>query len=89
MSQYYINLKYCIKEITDAFYNNEYKFASTAAETFEVSVRTLQRRLIKTYILFFERKSHEYALNIKQREIICIYLTRLNKLSISTRLRHL
>ena len=89
MSKYYINLKYRIKETTDAFYNDEYKFASIAAETFKVSVQTLQRRLVKTYILFFERESHEYTLNTKQRETICIYLTRLNKLLISARLRHL
>jgi len=38
MFEYYINLKYHIKEATDAFYDDEYKFASTAAQTFEVSV---------------------------------------------------
>ena len=89
MSEYYINLKYRIEETTDAFHDGEYKFASTAAETFEVSVRTLQRRLAETHISFFERESHKYALNTEQREAICIYLTRLNKLSISARLRHL
>ena len=41
MSEYYINLKYRIKETTDVFYNDEYKFASIAAKTFKVSVRTL------------------------------------------------
>ena len=89
MSEYYINLKYRIEETTDAFHDGEYKFASTAAEIFEVSVRTLQRRLVEIHISFFERESHEYVLNIEQRETICIYLTRLNKLSISVRLRHL
>ena len=43
MSEYYINLKYCIKETTDALHDDEYKFASTAALTFKVSVWTLQR----------------------------------------------
>jgi len=43
MSEYYINLKYCIEETTDAIHDDEYKFASTAAQAFEVSVRTLQR----------------------------------------------
>jgi len=38
MSEYYINLKYHIKEATDAIHDGEYKFASTAAQTFEVSV---------------------------------------------------
>jgi len=38
MSEYYINLKYCIKETTDAIHDDEYKFASIAAQTFEVSV---------------------------------------------------
>ncbi len=89
MSEYYINLKYRIKETTDAIHDGEYKFASTAAQAFEVSVRTLQRRLVKTHISLFERKPHEYVLNTEQRKTICIYLTRLNKLSISARLRHL
>ncbi len=89
MSEYYINLKYLIEETTDAFHDDEYKFASTAAQTFEVSVWTLQRRLVETHISLFERKSHEYVLNTEQRETICIYLTRLNKLLISARLRHL
>ncbi len=31
MSEYYINLKYRIEETTDAFHDDEYKFASTAA----------------------------------------------------------
>jgi len=89
MFEYYIKLKYRIEEATDAFHDDEYKFASTAAQAFEVSVRTLQRRLVETHISLFERKSHEYVLNTKQRKTICIYLTRLNKLSISARLRHL
>jgi len=38
MSEYYINLKYCIKETIDALHNDEYKFASIAALTFKVSV---------------------------------------------------
>jgi len=38
MSEYYINLKYRIKEATDAIHDDEYKFASTAAQAFEVSV---------------------------------------------------
>ena len=41
MSEYYINLKYRIEETTDVFYDDEYKFASTTAKTFKVSVRTL------------------------------------------------
>ncbi len=41
MSEYYINLKYCIEEATDAFHDDEYKFASIAAQTFKVSVWTL------------------------------------------------
>ncbi len=89
MSEYYINLKYRIEEATDAIHDNEYKFASTAAQTFEVSVWMLQRRLVKTHTSLFERESHEYVLNTEQRETICIYLTRLNKLSISAQLRHL
>ncbi len=89
MSEYYINLKYRIEEATDAIHDDEYKFASTAAQTFEVSVRTLQRRLVETHTSLFERESHEYVLNTEQRKAICIYLTRLNKLSISARLRHL
>ncbi len=89
MSEYYINLKYRIEEATDAIHDDEYKFASTAAQTFEVSVWTLQRRLAETHTSLFERESHEYVLNTEQRETICIYLTRLNKLSISARLRHL
>jgi len=89
MSEYYINLKYRIEETTDAFHDDEYKFASIAAQTFKVSVWTLQRRLVETHISLFERESHEYVLNTEQRETICIYLTRLNKLSISARLRHL
>ena len=78
MFEYYIKLKYRIEETTDAFHDGEYKFASTAAQTFEVSVQTLQRRLVETHISLFERKSHEYVLNTKQRKTICIYLTRLN-----------
>ncbi len=89
MSEYYINLKYRIEETTDAIHDDEYKFASTAAQTFEVSVWTLQRWLVETHTSLFERESHEYVLNTEQRETICIYLTRLNKLSISARLRHL
>ncbi len=89
MSEYYINLKYRIEEATDAIHDDEYKFASTAAQAFEVPVQTLQRWLVETHTSLFERKSHGYVLNIKQRETICIYLTRLNKLSISARLRHL
>ncbi len=89
MSEYYINLKYRIEETIDAIHDDEYKFASTAAQTFEVSVRTLQRRLVETHISLFERESHEYVLNTEQRKTICIYLTRLNKLSISAWLRHL
>ncbi len=89
MSEYYINLKYHIEETTDAIHDDEYKFASTAAQAFEVSVWTLQRRLVKTYISLFEWESHKYVLNIEQRKTICIYLTRLNKLLISARLRHL
>ncbi len=89
MSEYYINLKYCIEEITDAFHDNEYKFASIAAQTFEVSVWMLQRRLVKTHISLFEWKSHEYVLNTEQRKTIYIYLTHLNKLLISAWLRHL
>jgi len=89
MSEYYINLKYRIKETTDAIHDDEYKFASTAAQTFEVSVQTLQRQLVETHTSLFERKSHEYVLNTEQRKTICIYLTRLNKLSISAQLRHL
>ena len=88
MSEYYINLKYRIKETTDAIHDDEYKFASTAAQTFEVSVWTLQKQLVETHISLFEWKSHEYVLNTEQRETICIYLTRLNKLLISARLRH-
>ena len=89
MSDYYTNLKYRIEEAIDAVNDDEYKFASTVAQTFVISVRTLQRRLAKTHILFFKRESHKYALNIEQRKAICVYLTRLNKLSISARLRHL
>ncbi len=89
MSEYYINLKYRIEEATDAFHDDEYKFASTAAQAFEVSVRTLQRRLVETHTSLFERKPHEYVLNTEQRKTIYIYLTRLNKLSISAWLRHL
>ena len=89
MSEYYINLKYCIKETTDAIHDDEYKFASIAAQTFEVSVWTLQKRLIETHISLFEWESHEHALNIEQKETICAYLTRLNNLLISARLRHL
>jgi len=89
MSEYYINLKYRIEKATDAFHDDEYKFASTAAQAFEVSVRTLQKRLVKTHTSLFEREPHEYVLNTEQREAICIYLTRLNKLSISARLKHL
>jgi len=89
MSEYYINLEYRIEEATDAFHDGEYKFASTAAQAFEVPVRTLQRRLVETHTSLFERKPHEYVLNTEQRKAICIYLTRLNKLSISARLRHL
>ncbi len=89
MSEYYINLKYRIEEATDAIHDGEYKFASTAAQAFEVPVQTLQRRLAETHTSLFERKPHEYVLNTEQREAICIYLTRLNKLSISARLRHL
>ena len=89
MSEYYINLKNRIKETTDAIHDNKYKFASTAAQTFEVSVQMLQRWLVKTHISLFERKSHEYVLNTEQRKTIYIYLTRLNKLSIFAQLRHL
>jgi len=89
MSEYYINLKYRIEEATDAFHDGEYKFASTAAQAFEVPVRTLQRRLAGTHTSLFEREPHGYVLNTEQREAICIYLTRLDKLSISARLRHL
>jgi len=86
MSEYYINLKYRIEEATDAFHDGEYKFA---AQAFEVPVRTLQRRLAGTYTSLFEREPHEYILNTEQREAICLYLTRLDKLSIPARLRHL
>ena len=41
MFEYYINLKYRIKKTTDTFHDDEYKFASTAAEIFKVSIRTL------------------------------------------------
>jgi len=43
MSEYYINLKYHIKKITNAIHNDEYKFASIAAQTCKVSVQTLQK----------------------------------------------
>ena len=89
MSEYYINLEYRIEEATDAFHDGEYKFASTAAQAFGVPVRTLQRRLAGTHTSLFEREPHGYVLNTEQREAICIYLTRLDKLSISARLRHL
>jgi len=89
MSEYYINFKYRIEEATDAFHDDEYKFASTAAQAFGVPVRTLQRRLAETHTSLFERESHGYVLNTEQRETICIYLTRLDKLSISARLKHL
>ena len=89
MSEYYINLEYHIEEAANAIHDGEYKFASTAAQAFGVPVRTLQRRLAGTHTSLFEREPHGYVLNIEQREAICIYLTRLNKLSIPARLRHL
>ena len=55
MSKYYTNLKYRIKDAIDAVNDGDYKFASTAAQTFNISVRTLQKRLAETHISLFER----------------------------------
>ncbi len=88
MSEYYINLEYHIEEATDAIHDGEYKFASTAAQAFGVPVRTLQRRLAGTHTSLFEHTwiCSEYR---AKGGYMYIYLTRLDKLSIPARLRHL
>jgi len=82
-------LKHRLKQAIDAINDDEFSFASVTARVFNVSVRTLQKRLAETYISLFDRELHEYKLNTKQKEAIIVYLTRLNKLLISARLRHL
>ena len=89
MSDYYRNLEHRWEQAIDAINNGECLFASVAARVFNVPVRTLQRRLAGTHTSLFDREPHGYKLNTEQREAIIVYLTRLDKLSISARLRHL
>ncbi len=55
--------------------------------TANTSLQALQLRHLE--FLSERSKDDGYVLNTEQREAICIYLTRLDKLSIPARLRHL
>ena len=85
----YEELEHHIQDALDAIGDGEYRFATDAAVAFNVKVRTLQRRIAGSHTSFFEREPHGHALTDDQRGAIVIYLTRLDKLSISARIRHL
>lgn len=89
MSERFRTLEHRIEQALDAIADGDYTFAAPAAIAFGIPPRTLQRRLASTHTSLFDRQPHGYKLTLEQRDSIVAYLTRLDKLAISARLRHL